>query len=189
MQPNKGIHVEETDASLRLSWNNRTANKKRFLGLVLFAFWVVWTPITLIVTNGAFEKARGFHVIPWFAGLLLAWVCELGVPYALLARQWSESIALDKAAITLTFSGPLARKGRVIPLEAVREIWLGHFGSGEDRESIVTLNLLLTEPAPSWSRRQMIGYWLSYELQRQLFLAIEAFVEMHNLDIRMTHQG
>ena len=80
MQPNKGIHVEETDASLRLSWNNRTANKKRFLGLVLFAFWVVWTPITLIVTNGAFEKARGFHVIPWFAGLLLAWVCELGVP-------------------------------------------------------------------------------------------------------------
>ena len=185
MKPREGIHVDETDTSLRLSWNNRTTAKQPFLGFFMVVWWIAWTPLTLFLTYLTFAE-RGLHLVMFLIGLILAWIFELGIPYALLSRRWRESIFLDKTAITLTFSGPFARWPRVIPLGSILEIWIGHFGSGEDRESIVTLNIFLSEAAPTWFRRQMVGYWLSYELKQQLFQAIEAFVEMHHLDIRCT---
>lgn len=188
MKPSEGIRVDETDTSLCLSWDNQRVPRKRFLAFALILFWIVWTPLTLFVTFVTFE-ARGLHLVLCLIGLAMAWAVEAGIPYALLQRRWRESVLLDKTAITLTFSGALARKRRVLPLETIVEIHIGYMGEGEDRESIVTLNVMLSEAVPFWSRRQMVGYWLSDELKLQLYRAIEAFIELNDLRVRMARKA
>ncbi len=187
MRSKEGIHVEQVDGSLCLSWDNRATHKKPFLGVALVAWWIAWTPLTLLLTRGTFG-ARGFYLVMCVFALSFVWVFELMIPYILLSRRWRESLILDKNGITLSYSGLFARKPRIMPLETVREIRLTPAGAGEDRSSIATLNIDLSEAVPFWSRRQMVGYWLSYELQLQLFHAIEAFIEMHDLGIQCTQE-
>ncbi len=152
MKSTTGIHVSETDGSLCLSWDNQTAPKKRFLASALIVFWIVWTPLTLFLTILTFE-ARGLHLVVCVIGLGIAWAGEVLLPYALLQRRWCESILVDRTAITLTFSGLLARKRRVMQLDAIEEISIGHKDGTDDRESIVTLNVMLSQ-GPFWSRRE-----------------------------------
>lgn len=180
-----GIHVEESTNSLCLSWDYRELPKKRFLGCFFILFWIVWTPITLFVTAGALN-ARGFDLVFFLIWLVLGWGGVVTIPYTLLMRRWRESIFIDDTAITLTYSGLLARRSKTIPLSSIASITIGHVQDSDGGESIQTLNINLTRTEPIWSRRRMVAYWLPADLQMQLFQAIEAFFEMHNLDVRMT---
>ena len=189
MRADAGIHVEETATSLTLAWDNRALAKDRFLGCFLMLFWIIWAPATLLVTGLAWlalvRKNIG-NLSFFLVWLVFGWAGTIGIPYSLLQRHWSESLTIDASAITLEYFGLLAKRPKVIPLERISEISIGHMPDSDGGESIVTLNILGTPAVSFWSHRQMIAYWLSPKLKEQLFQAIEAFSEMHGLKIRMT---
>ncbi len=188
MRADAGIHVEETATSLTLAWDNR-AGQGPVLGMFPDAVLDHLVPATLLVTGLAWlalvRKNIG-NLSFFLVWLVFGWAGTIGIPYSLLQRHWSESLTIDAAAITLEYFGLLAKRPKVIPLERISEISIGHMPDSEGGESIVTLNILGTPAVSFWSHRQMIAYWLSPKLKEQLFQAIEAFSEMHGLKIRMT---
>jgi hypothetical protein len=185
MNGSAGIHCEESENSLRLSWDNRELPKKRFLGSFLILFWMVWTSMTLFVTALAFQ-ARGMDLAMLLIWLLFGWVGVLAIPYTLLMRSWGESIIIDDTSIMLSYSGLLARRSQTIPLGSIDTISIGHVQDSDGGESIQTLNIYLTGTKPLLSRRLMVAYWLPADLQNDIFRAIEAFVEKHSLNVQMT---
>jgi hypothetical protein len=181
MQPDNGIEVHQTPMSLSLSWDNRVVRKDRLLTWFLVLFWIIWAPATFLVSALA-VNAKGAELLFFLVWLVFAWSGTILIPYILLMRRWRESVVVDTAAIAMNFSGPLAKRARTLPLDSVVEISFGRLSE----ESIVTLNIMLSQSVPFWSRRQMLGYWLSAELKEQLFEAIKAFVETHGLNVCMT---
>lgn len=180
-----GIQVEESENSLCLSWDYRKLAKKRFLACFLVCFWLAWTLITLFVSGLAWQ-ARGVQLVFFLIWLTFGWLGVITIPYTLLMRRWRESLTIDQTSLTFAYSGLLAKRPRTIPLSSIASISLGHVDGADGGESIQTLNVYLVRTESVWSRRQMVAYWLPDEMQEQLFEALEAFGELHDLGVQMT---
>lgn len=171
--------------TLRLSWDNRTVPKEGCAFGFLIAFWLIWAPVTVGVTVLVVTGADGACFLAcWsvFGGL-----GTLLIPYTLLGRRWSEWVEVSAEAVTVGAVGVLAPRPRVYPVAAIREIALGWYHDGIDRESMVSLNII--RDSTLFRRWAMFGYWLAPALKRQVFEAMRAFAEARAIPLTFVEYG
>jgi hypothetical protein len=177
------LQVTEAKDLLRLSWENGKAPKDNFTCGCLILFWIVWAPLTFVVTC-LFALAETWQDVLFLAvWCSFGWLGTLFIPRGLLGCSWSEWIEVSPSSLTYGQLGFLAPKPRTYPLEPGRELTLGWY----DGESMVTLSLVWWSPL--WKtqiqRRVLLAYWLAPSLKEEIFLALSGFVVAHQVPLEL----
>jgi|GEM_PF-2164830 len=173
-----GIRKIEEAGRLHLLWNNRQVRIDNFVFLGFILFWIVWAPLTCLVTSGIFLSNDPTFCLIW---CIFGWLGTLGIPYVILRRFQSEWIEVSRQGISHGFGGWLGGKLKVFPLETIVELDLGRHGE----ESMVTLNIRKAD----FPQRHILGYWLAPGLKEQVFEAIHDFRNANWLPLKMTRYG
>src|SRR5437016_5510500 len=101
------IHVNESEQTLQITWDNRNSPKdNNILGCLVF-FWVVWAPVTLLATCLLLSGEQPIFLTIW---CVFGWLGTLGIPYSFLGRWWSEWIEVSPLTIAHGCWGMLAPK-------------------------------------------------------------------------------
>jgi len=179
MKNEQNIQTIESSTELHIEWNNRRTRPDSYLFWFFVFFWSIWTPATIAATSMIFRS--GSPTIPLSIWCFFGWLGTLGIPYMLLQRFWCEWLTISPDSIVFGQRGILAPKSKRIPLEAVDEIGIGHYDSGET-ESAVTLNIKYHTSKKRRARR-IVGYWLHPTLKEQVFHAVEQFAGRQQLAI------
>ncbi len=71
-------------------------------------------------------------------------------------------------------------------MSEAEELFLGHYGSGSDRESALTLNILYGNNAQQPRKREIIGLWLARDIKIKLFATIKDFIVVQGWKMDIT---
>lgn len=175
---NEKISVQETEGSLTLVIDNRILPKNGCIFWVFQIWAIIWMGgLCIPLWAWTVEKPSWWAILPFIAVAFSLY----GYLYSMLKRRWIEEATLSQSSLQLSWKGLLAPKPVEIPLAHIAFIALGklkawHNQNAEDNcgETAIMLSVF-TRPPEGKEKRYIIGYWLLYEQQRQIFDAIQQF--------------
>lgn len=178
------IQVREENTKLRIDWDNSKAPKDNFTCGCLMLFWIIWAPVTLVVTFSAIielNETGGVFLTVW---CIFGWLGTILIPWRLLGRYWSEWIEITPETFTHGHEGFRAPKPRSYPIGPGAELFLGRC----DDESVVTLSIWVSCHGLKGGRA-IFAYWLAPKIKEQVFQTIAAFVEAHKIPLAIKKDG
>jgi hypothetical protein len=115
----------------------RRFRSDRFYTVFLIAFWIVWTPLTLLVTGFAAtgDGPQAFLLL-W---LCFGWLGVLLVPWSLLTRNRRQRMRMSAGRLLVRGTGLLPWSEVAVERDQLHALTLER----HDEESVLTLNLLL----------------------------------------------
>src|SRR6266446_7314608 len=115
-------------------------------GLLIFItlFWIIWAPMTLFVTGYALwmelnapDKGVRLFLIVW---LPIAWIGTIGIPLHIASLFGREILTVDDSAFTIRNTGSGLPRRKVVARSEARELFLGRYNDGSERDSFITLS-------------------------------------------------
>ncbi|HEY1784023.1 MAG TPA: hypothetical protein VGG30_00695, partial [Pirellulales bacterium] len=161
-----GLEVQETDDSLLISWDNRTAALQFGSGCLILAFFVPWTLITLFLTLLTLISARGWALAGFVPFTACFWIGMIAMGRCFFDRRLRESIEVTSTAVTCKQAGRFARRPRVVPLADVDEIYFGYSRLVKKYDPHST-GMALIRRKHGFIRNISLVFWLSERLQRE----------------------
>jgi hypothetical protein len=183
--------IEESGDTLRIAWDYRRVRKYSLAFGCLLIFWIIWAPLTLLVTAMIFipDLPVGLRVF-FIIWSIFGWLGTLVIPYGWLARTWSEWIEVSKESFSSGYIGFLSRKSKTFPVDTIAEVACGFYTTtGKDRESLITLSVIRSGGLLGSTRRHLFGSWLATRLKVQIFETIEEFVKKNRIPLKMARYG
>lgn len=153
-------HLVITTRGRRVYW---------FYMVMLVLFWVIWTPVTAVVTIAfvwSWNPFLGFWLVFGYLGVL-------GIPYALLCRNASHVLIASAEGLEVITRPALTGRRYVIPREKFIGLHLGQYGE----ESVRTLNLLWE--GRIGQRRFMLAPFVSPEEKEAIAAEVRSFLAAH----------
>lgn len=158
-------------------WDNREIPRSCFLTVFMLGFWLVWTPVTLLITYLLFsgEGPALFFVI-W---LIFGYAGVIGIPLTWMLRWTIERIELDNKVYRHYYVNMPNWFPRQWPTDELTQIDFGHY----DDESVTTLNIRRGR------KRDMVACWAKDDFRQALFEVIrnhitELGIEVPVVDLR-----
>src|SRR5262245_50566612 len=126
------IQRTEDSSTLRLAWDNRRSPKDNVTFWALLVIWLVWAPLTVLMTCLGFLGVNPIFCAVW---CVFGWLGTILIPHTLLVRWWAEWIELSKESFTHGCVGMLAPRPKIYPIETIHETALMWYHDGWEYES------------------------------------------------------
>jgi hypothetical protein len=173
MSPHEAdIHVDgETFVA---EWDNRKVGRDRFTVTVLTGFWIVWVPVTLLVTYNFFSilgevrtPKYWIAVVAMSVWLVVGYLVMILLPRTLLRLFCVERIEIDRRR----YRHVCVNRPWVLSIDwDVRDI--SRIMYGKPRRSRITILSV-----HRGGRRDMIAYWAPSEFRWKLFNRMQSHLE------------
>jgi hypothetical protein len=169
------IHVD--GETLVAQWDNRQLKQDRFTVIFLTAFWVVWTPVTLLMTyNLIYVLGQERTPKYWFGVAMMSiWLVFGYMGVILIPRKLLRLLSVERIEIDGSrYRHVLVNRPWLLSIDwDVRDISRIVYGKQRraSRESIATLSV-----HRGW-RRDMIAYFAPAEFRWELFNQMRAHLK------------
>ncbi|HOX05181.1 MAG TPA: hypothetical protein PK280_02175 [Planctomycetota bacterium] len=139
----------------------------------LIIIWLVWAPMTAVVTYLAVTRLDAFL----FVWLLFGYLGTVAVPYAIYNRRRRQVLEVDGDSLVIYGAGILPRSKVRIEKNNLQALTLELHESTDGSESVYSLNLLSQQGV--WQNRVHLAPFVHPADQAILLEEIKAFLERH----------
>ncbi len=166
MIPSIKRSIDES-GTLVLEWDNRLLARNKFLTILFPVLWISMVVITYAIYRHFLDWSNSQTIIAIFFTFVVLGVATYGSIVTWLGRRSIERVVISDTEyqhIYVRYPRLYCKKWRLADITAVG---IGHLVGRRKRESIVTLSVF-----NGW-RRDIIGYWISNVLKREIFEIIK----------------
>lgn len=183
------VHRHEPDVDV-ITWSNKDTPKNTPLYLAFIGGLIVAAPLAIFLTIRLFNDIVGVgnNIILTTGELLVSafivlagWGAVAGMSYYLIRLSWTESIRISNNELRLTYSGPLAPRGKRFAANQIWRLSFERVGNERDREARFTLNIFNLD-----DRRETLAYWIRAEENYQLFLLLDKIFKQRGWSVQST---
>lgn len=183
------LRKTETDAEMRLEWDNFAVRKDRLLFWCLLGFGIVWVSMTVFVTAAVFAPLGPRDLLAVRIGVgvwtIAAWLGAIIVVYTFSSCCWCEWIAVSGKGLSWGADGWLAPRPKSVLLSSVVEVKIGRYeypADPDSRELVMTLNIFCLAQKGR-TKRHSVAYWLHPKLKEELFVDMKAYCQRRGIPL------
>ena len=154
----------------------------RFYAGCMLIFWLIWTPLTLVVTYLACTQGNPFL----FVWMIFGYVGVVGIPLVILSRNRKQILEVVGDSVIIKGTGILPTSKIRIYGRNLRSLTLEHYDDTFDRESVYTLNLL--QKTGAHPERIMLAQFVHPRDKAIILEEIRTFLSNHGFHFNVRNE-
>ena len=183
MQNHNNLNFYSEGETFIAEWDNRKIQKDRLTTVIFPLFWIVWAPLTLLMTYNFISLLlsnnpmdQPFALVIMLAWLFFGWYGTIAIPIRWVMRTTVERIEFDNNQYRHYFVNRRWLFPKNWEVKSITKIEYGKRG----RDSVTTLSV-----CKSW-KRDLVAYWANSTFRWELFNHLRDHLEKVESQIIVT---